>query len=93
MAVPVVDVIDMPVMFHRLMTAVLTVDVIMARMFDVGEGMFVVVVIVLVMGVTVVDVVDMPLVVHGGVPAVRSVLVVVIVVDTVCAGRHMVSFE
>jgi hypothetical protein len=92
MAMSVVDVVDVSVVLHRLMSAVGTVLVAVAGMLDMGERMLVIVASVLAVGVTFVDVVDMSVVVDGNVATVRAVGMAVIAVDVVFGRGHGISF-
>ncbi len=91
-AMPVMDVVDMPIVVDRLVPAVDTVLVAVVVMLDVGEGMLVVVAIVLIVGMAVVDVVEVPIVVDGCMSAVGAVGMAVVVVNRVVVHCHGISF-
>jgi hypothetical protein len=91
--VGVVDVVDVIVVLHGLMPAVRSVGMVVPGVFHVGEGVLVVVAIVVAVGVPVVDVVDMTVVIDGDMSAVRSVHMAVIVMQGVVGCGHGASFE
>ena len=90
-AMSVVDVIEVPLVLHSLMTAIGTVLVAVGGVFSVGEGVLVVVSIVLAVGVPIVDVVDVTIVVDRRVPAGGAVRMAVIIMDGVVVRGHGAS--
>ena len=91
--VSVVDVVDMIVVGHCLMPAVLAVDMVVVGMLDVGKRVLVIVATVVGMGVAVVDVVDMVIVIDGSMPTTGPVFMGMVGMYGVVDGSHGFSFE
>ena len=84
----VVNVVDVLIVFHRLVTAAGTVQVVVSSMREVRQRVLVVVVLVRSMGVSLVHVIDVTLALHAGVTAARSVLVFAVNVLRVLGACH-----
>jgi hypothetical protein len=78
MPVPVVYIVDVPIVRRGLVPAAGAVHVVMTSMGEVGQWMFVVVVLVRSVRVPLVYVIDVTLTLDAGVPAARSVLVIAV---------------
>lgn len=92
-AVVIVDVINVIVVRHFVMSAGLTVDVVVVKVLDVRERVLVVMTIMAGMGMSFVDVVDVVVVVHGCVPAAGPVFVAVVGMYGVVGCGHGCSLE
>ncbi len=91
-AMPVVDEVHVAIVLDGFVSAVTAVLVVMARVFDMGEWMLVVMAFVLAVGVPVMDVIHMSVVVDSDMATVGPVDVSVILMKGVFGCGHGVSF-